>query len=55
MYDALDVKNIDSILPPPQPPQPMDPATENSMALKGQQLQAFPQQDSMAHIVFTLL
>ena len=50
MYDALDVKNIDSILPPPQPPQPMDPATENSMALKGQQLQAFPQQDSMAHI-----
>ena len=50
MYDALDVKNIDSILPPPQPPQPKDPATENSMALKGQQLQAFPQQDSMAHI-----
>ena len=50
MYDALDVKNIDSILPPPQPPQPMDPATENSMALKGQPLQAFPQQDSMAHI-----
>lgn len=50
MYDALDVKNIDSILPPPQPPQPVDPATENSMALKGQNLQAFPQQDSMAHI-----
>ena len=50
MYDALDVKNIDAILPAPQPPQPMDPATENSMALKGQQLQAFPQQDSMAHI-----
>ncbi len=50
MYDALDVKNIDSILPPPQPPQPKDPATENALALKGQQLQAFPQQDSMAHI-----
>ena len=28
MYDALDVKNIDAILPPPQPPQPIDPATE---------------------------
>ena len=50
MYDALDVKNIDSILPPPQPPAPKDPATENAMALKGQKLQAFPQQDSMAHI-----
>ena len=50
MYDALDVKNIDSILPPPQPPAPKDPATENAMALKGQQLQVFPQQDSMAHI-----
>jgi len=50
MYDALDVKNIDSILPPPQPPAPKDPATENALALKGQQLQAFPQQDSMAHI-----
>jgi hypothetical protein len=50
MYDALDVKNIDSILPPPQPPAPKDPATENGLALKGQQLQAFPQQDSMAHI-----
>jgi len=50
MYDALDVKNIDSILPPPQPPAPKDPATENALALKGQQLQVFPQQDSMAHI-----
>ena len=35
MYDALDVKNIDAILPAPQPPQPMDPAMENSMALEG--------------------
>jgi len=50
MYDALDVKNIDSILPPPQPPAPKDPATENSEAMKGKPPQAFPQQDHRAHI-----
>ena len=50
MYDALDVKNIDDILPAPQPPQPIDPATENGNALKGMPLQAFPQQDHEAHL-----
>lgn len=50
MYDALDIKNIDSILPPPQPPQPVDPGTENAKVLMGQPLQAFQQQDHMAHI-----
>ena len=31
MYDALDIKNIDSILPPPQPPACLwTPATENA-------------------------
>jgi hypothetical protein len=51
MYDALDVKNIDAILPPPQPPQPVDPATENANAVKGMPLQAFPDQDHEAHIM----
>ena len=51
MYDALDVKNIDAILPPPQPPQPVDPATENAAAVKGMPLQAFPDQDHEAHIM----
>ena len=50
MYDALDVKNIDAILPAPQPPQPMDPGMENSMALKGAPSQAFKEQDHRAHI-----
>lgn len=50
MYDALDIKNIDTILPPPQPPAPMDPGTENAKVLMGQPLQAFPPQDHMAHI-----
>ena len=50
MYDALDVKNIDAILPAPQPPQPKDPATENSEALKGTPNIAFKEQDHRAHI-----
>jgi hypothetical protein len=50
MYDALDIKNIDAILPPPQPPQPVDPGMENSMALKGMPSQAFKEQDHRAHI-----
>ena len=50
MYDALDVKNIDGILPPPQPPAPVDPATENANSIKGVPLQAFPQQDHEAHL-----
>ena len=50
MYDALDVKNIDAILPAPQPPAPKDPATENSEALKGIPNVAFKEQDHRAHI-----
>jgi hypothetical protein len=50
MYDALDIKNIDAILPPPQQPQPVDPATENGNAIKGTPLQAFPEQDHEAHV-----
>ena len=51
MYDALDIKNIDGILPPPQPPAPVDPATENANSMKGAPLQVFPQQDHEAHLV----
>ena len=51
MYDALDIKNIDGILPPPQPPAPVDPATENANSIKGTPLQAFPQQDHEAHLM----
>ena len=50
MYDALDIKNIDAILPPPPPPAPKDPASENAAAVQGKQLQAFPQQDHESHI-----
>ena len=50
MYEALGVKDIDTLLPPPMPPQPLDPATENVMALGGKKFQAFPKQDHQAHM-----
>jgi len=50
MYDALGVKNVNAILPPPAPPQPMDPSLENLMAINGKPFQAFPGQDHKAHI-----
>ena len=50
MYDALDIKNVDSILPAPQPPQPVDPATENGNSIKAMPLQVFPEQDHEAHV-----
>jgi len=51
MYQALEVQNIDEILPPIPEPQPMDPAIENARALSGQLLQAFPDQNHDAHIM----
>jgi hypothetical protein len=50
MYSAIGVKNIDKILPPPQQPMPMDPATENILAMSGKPFQAFKGQDHRAHI-----
>ncbi len=50
MYQALEVQNIDEILPPQPQPQPQDPATENAGMIGGKPAQAFPQQDHDAHI-----
>jgi len=50
MYEAIGVKNIDQVLPPPQQPMPMDPAAENIMAMTGKPFQAFKGQDHRAHI-----
>jgi len=50
MYMALEVQNIDEILPPTPEPQPIDPAVENARALMGEILQSFPDQDHDAHI-----
>jgi hypothetical protein len=50
MYQALEVQNIDEILPPQPQPMPQDPATENAAMIGGKTPQAFPQQDHDAHI-----
>ena len=50
MYEAIGVKNIDLILPPPQDPQPMDPSIEHITAMGSQPFKAFPGQDHRAHI-----
>ena len=50
MYLALEVQNIDEVLPPPPQPQPLDPAIENARALMGELLQSFPEQDHDSHV-----
>ena len=50
MYEAIGVKNIDQILPPPQQPMPMDPASENILAMSGKPFQSFKGQDHRSHI-----
>ena len=41
MYQALEVQNIDEILPPPPQPEPLDPAIENARALMSEVLNYF--------------
>jgi hypothetical protein len=50
MYEAIGVKNINAILPPPEQPMPMDPALEHILAMSVKPFQAFPGQDHKAHI-----
>ena len=50
MYEALGVKNIAAILPPPLQPQPIDPSMEEIAAMSMKPFQAFPGQDHKAHI-----
>jgi hypothetical protein len=55
MYQALEVQNIEEILPPPPQPQPLDPAVENARALMGEILNTFPDQDHDVHIRIHLM
>ena len=50
MYEAVGVKDIDRILPPPPPNQPKDPAIEHIDAMGMKPFQAFPGQDHRAHV-----
>ena len=50
MYQALEVQNIEELLPPMPKPQPMDAVTENARILMGELAQAFPEQMHDLHI-----
>ena len=50
MYTAIGVKNIDTILPPPEETVPKNPAMEHIDALGGKEFEAFTGQDHQAHI-----
>ena len=50
MYDAIGVKNVNAILPPPTQPTPLDPSLEEIAAMGMKPFQAFPGQDHKAHI-----
>ena len=51
MYQALEVQNIDEILPAKKEPQPTSPSIENAKGMQGELLTAFQQQDHDAHIM----
>ena len=50
MYEAIGVKNVNAILPPPAQAQPLDPVLEEIAAMGMKPIQAFPGQDHKAHI-----
>jgi hypothetical protein len=50
MYNAIGVKDVDAVLPPPPPTAPKDPSLEHIDAMAGKPFQAFPGQDHRAHI-----
>jgi len=50
MYNAIGVKDVDTVLPPPAPNAPIDPSMEHINALGSKPFQAFPDQDHRAHI-----
>ena len=54
LYEAIGVKDIDRVLPPPPPNQPKDPALEHIDAMGQKAFQAFPGQDHRAHVTVHL-
>jgi len=55
MYEAIGVRDIDSILNTQNVDKPKDPASENSQALDGSPLKAFAGQQHDAHILSHLM
>jgi hypothetical protein len=50
MYDALEIKNVDTLFQQQQPVPPRDPISEEQAAMLGQPIQAFEWQDHEAYI-----
>ena len=50
MYEALEIKNIDLILPPPAEVPPRDPVSEQQAAILGQPIKAFEFQNHEAYV-----
>ena len=50
MYAALEVKNVDELLPKKPEPEPADPAAEIGLLFAGEEIQVFPDQNQQAHI-----
>jgi hypothetical protein len=50
MYEALEIKNIELILPPLEEVPPRDPISEQTAAMMGQPIRAFPFQNHEAYI-----
>lgn len=50
MLYALNIPNVELILPPKEQAVPLDPVTENMNVLNGKAVQVFPDQDHDAHI-----
>ncbi len=50
MYNAIGVKDVDAVLPPPPAEAPKDPSLEHIDAMGGKPFKAFPGQDHRAHI-----
>lgn len=55
MYQALEVKDIEALLPAKEQPAPQTPAQEHARVLQNKQLQAFPGQNHEAHIAAHIL
>lgn len=50
VYEAMNVPNIDQLMPPPSEAKPSDPLSENQMSMMGQPLKVGIWQDDTAHI-----
>jgi hypothetical protein len=50
MFDAARVPDVDKLFVSKEPPPPMDPVSEIQALLRGQPVQAYPDQNHMAHL-----